>query len=158
MLLTFYEQNNRAYLSQNQGHTLVAAFPPSTPVLQIKRVARQYLKKATPKIGDIKKGEEIGKGDRYSSFNYIFHACIVCGKTRWVRFQKGKPLECTPRTGQKGLGEVWRASSFSCFITNKTMLCYVGPLLGYEKSSFWAESSILPRLHHSVVTMLAFYR
>ena len=93
---TLYEQNNRAYLLQNQGHTLVVTLPPSTPVLQIEEVAKQHLKKAVPKIGEIKRGKEIGKKGKISSYKYIFHACIICGKTRWVRFQKGKPehLKC----------------------------------------------------------------
>lgn len=44
-------------------------------------------------IGGIRKGSEIGKG-RYQKF--IWHACVDCGKQRWVAFQKGKPknLRC----------------------------------------------------------------
>lgn len=34
-------------------------------------------------IGEIKKGSEIGKK---GNEKYIWHACIKCGKPRWVRF------------------------------------------------------------------------
>ena len=93
---TLYEQNNRAYLLQNQGHTLVVTLPPSTPVLQIEEVAKQHLKKVTPKIGEIRRGKQIGKKGRSSTNEYIFHACIICGKTRWVELRKGGPryLKC----------------------------------------------------------------
>ncbi|MCK4354449.1 MAG: hypothetical protein KAW83_04270 [Dehalococcoidia bacterium] len=99
-----YEQNNRAYLLQSQGHTLVATLPPNTPVLQVEEVAKQYFKKVTPKIGEIRRWKEIGKKGRYSSFKYIFYACIICGKTRWVRLEKGKPqhLKCKSCARCKG--------------------------------------------------------
>ena len=46
-----------------------------------------------PKIGDIKKGTELGYKDREK---YIWSACSECGKERWVRLYKGKPrsLKC----------------------------------------------------------------
>lgn len=73
MLLTFYEQNNRAYLSQNQGPTLAATLPSNTPALQVEEVAKQYLvEKVMPKIGKIRRWKEIGKKGRISSYKYIF--------------------------------------------------------------------------------------
>jgi len=41
-----------------------------------------------PNVGDIKKGIEIGKRDLH---RYIWHACEVCDKERWVRIYKGEP-------------------------------------------------------------------
>ncbi len=39
-------------------------------------------------VGDIRKGTEIGYK---SSAKYIWHACMDCGKERWVAIIKGKP-------------------------------------------------------------------
>ena len=41
-----------------------------------------------PKIGEIRKGRDIGRA-RWLKF--IWHACEVCGKERWVRIGGGKP-------------------------------------------------------------------
>lgn len=59
-------------------------------------------------LGEIRKGREIGyKGGA----SFIWHACEKCGKERWVRIQKGKPIdtlcfscgkEPQRRTKQKG--------------------------------------------------------
>ena len=45
------------------------------------------------KLGDIKRGREIGYG---SGDNFIWHACDGCGKERWVRVKDGSPqsLNC----------------------------------------------------------------
>ena len=52
-----------------------------------------------PKIGEIKRGSEIGKAT--SSARYIWLGCKWCGKERWVRLDSGKPrsLGCTCRKG-----------------------------------------------------------
>lgn len=52
-----------------------------------------------PKIGEIKKGRELGK---VRSHRYIWHACINCGRERWVRFVNGNPqaLRCLPCSHQ----------------------------------------------------------
>lgn len=42
------------------------------------------------RIGDIKKGYEIGKTAIYD--NFIWHECPFCGATRWVTYTKGKPV------------------------------------------------------------------
>lgn len=39
-------------------------------------------------LGEIRLGQDIGKE---AHAKYIWHACIICGKERWVRFLKGKP-------------------------------------------------------------------
>ena len=42
-------------------------------------------------LGEIKKGLEIGKtskADRYHK--YIWQACGICGKERWVKLVKGE--------------------------------------------------------------------
>jgi len=42
-----------------------------------------------PEIGEIKRANEIGhKGTN----NFIWQACVDCGKERWVSFRKGKPV------------------------------------------------------------------
>jgi hypothetical protein len=56
-----------------------------------------------PQLGEIKKARDIGK-ERNLSVNYIWHACMGCGKERWVAFKVGKPdsLRCR-RCAQKGV-------------------------------------------------------
>ena len=39
-------------------------------------------------LGEIKKGTEVGKKYRGK---YIYHACEVCGKKRWVQCKNGEP-------------------------------------------------------------------
>lgn len=45
-----------------------------------------------PKLGEIKKASEIGhyKGSNNGN-KFIWHACVDCGKERWVNLLKGKP-------------------------------------------------------------------
>lgn len=43
-----------------------------------------------PQLGEIRRGREIGKPNQRKS--YIGHACLDCGKERWVQLHKGKPL------------------------------------------------------------------
>jgi hypothetical protein len=43
------------------------------------------------KIGDIKKGSEIGKNSKKN--RYIWIACTKCGRLRWVQYFSGKPLD-----------------------------------------------------------------
>lgn len=43
-----------------------------------------------PNLGEIRRGKYIGYASIYQ--NYIWHACVDCGKERWVQFRKGKPL------------------------------------------------------------------
>ena len=50
------------------------------------------------KIGTIKKAEEIRKKGRD---NYIWFACIKCGKERWVKYRKGKPISLRCRQCNK---------------------------------------------------------
>lgn len=49
-----------------------------------------------PDRGEIRRGSEVGLKNYYSKF--IWQACVNCGKERWVRFLKGKPLNllCLP--------------------------------------------------------------
>jgi len=61
-----------------------------------------------PEIGEIKKAKELG----LSGFGlHIWHACIGCGKERWVLLVFGQPkhLKCQrcafkPRSGEKAYG------------------------------------------------------
>ena len=50
--------------------------------------------KSLPKLGEIKRGSELGRPSK--SCRYIWHACVSCGKERWVQFYNGKPcsLHC----------------------------------------------------------------
>jgi len=65
-----------------------------------------------PEIGDIKRGTEIGF--KWPN-RYIWHACEVCGKERWVILRHGKPgssmcLRCGIRT-KRAHGEnspIWK--------------------------------------------------
>lgn len=41
------------------------------------------------KLGEIRKAGEIGK--RAYTHKYIWHACVDCGKERWVKLEWGKP-------------------------------------------------------------------
>ncbi len=52
-----------------------------------------------PQIGEIKRGKDI---NYKSTKSYMWHACLDCGKQRWVELRKGKPnsLRCTV-CGQK---------------------------------------------------------
>jgi hypothetical protein len=42
-----------------------------------------------PEIGEIRKGNEVKKK---GSDNYIYHACVDCGKRRWVQLRKDEPV------------------------------------------------------------------
>lgn len=44
-----------------------------------------------PELGEIRRGRELGY--RHRSNNYVWHACVDCGKERWVQFVQGKPLK-----------------------------------------------------------------
>lgn len=45
-----------------------------------------------PQPGEIKHGREIGKADSvYHSHKYIWAACSICGKERWVDYTNSKP-------------------------------------------------------------------
>jgi len=55
-----------------------------------------------PKIGEVKKGRDIGFKD-YKGL-YIWHACLDCGKPRWVKLRNNAPesLRCRSCAYQKG--------------------------------------------------------
>lgn len=42
-----------------------------------------------PQVGDIKSSRELGYKGRHK---HIWHACLTCGKERWVGLEKGKPI------------------------------------------------------------------
>lgn len=59
-----------------------------------------------PKIGEIKKGREIGKK---TSYKYVWQACIKCGKQRWTQLVGGNPRaiqchHCSHKSGKKWKG------------------------------------------------------
>lgn len=43
------------------------------------------------KVGDVVKGYDIGKAKGAYFNKFLRHACISCGKERWVQIEKGKP-------------------------------------------------------------------
>jgi len=55
-----------------------------------------------PEIGEIRKGTEIGYK---SPANYIWHACVGCGKERWVIKEKNISAHCHLCGGKKQCGE-----------------------------------------------------
>jgi len=56
-----------------------------------------------PSIGEVRRGREIGKKQEH--FAFIWIACSVCGRERWVRLQKGQPdYECCIACAQKARG------------------------------------------------------
>lgn len=60
-----------------------------------------------PTIGDIKHGDELG----YKSYKgkFIWHACYLCGKERWIPFVTGKPknLRCHS-CANRGVRHNWK--------------------------------------------------
>ena len=68
-----------------------------------------------PDIGEIRKGGEIGRTETKCerSSNFIWHACIDCGKPRWTRFRNGKPVNlrcrsCVPKLREYQTGSQHR--------------------------------------------------
>ena len=49
-----------------------------------------------PKLGEIRRSEEIGYGGRGQKYTWC--ACMDCGKQRWVALHKGEPVSkrCSP--------------------------------------------------------------
>ena len=41
-----------------------------------------------PEVGEIKTGDEL---EKVLSHKFVWHACVRCGKTRWVQLVAGKP-------------------------------------------------------------------
>jgi hypothetical protein len=45
-----------------------------------------------PELGEIKSAGELGRSNTYrNTYKYIWHACVNCGKARWVTIVGGKP-------------------------------------------------------------------
>ena len=62
-----------------------------------------------PEIGEIKRGKEIGY--KHPSMQYIWHACIDCGKERWVSLKVGQPQnKRCPKCGNRITGDKNRGS------------------------------------------------
>jgi len=51
-----------------------------------------------PYIGEIREASEIGYKNKKWWQKYIYHACIDCGRERWVQIHGGRPrsLRCKP--------------------------------------------------------------
>ena len=45
-----------------------------------------------PELGEIKRAKEIGRKDGKGSAKFIWYACEKCGKQRWVRLVREKPI------------------------------------------------------------------
>lgn len=88
------ENHSYRLYHNHQGNTLVKTFHDNeTSVLQIIKAAEHHLYLCKPEIRAFARGKEIG---RSSCDCFILHACVVCGKTRWVQVRKGRPrnLRC----------------------------------------------------------------
>ncbi len=101
---TLHEKGRCLYLYRNQdhqGYTLIAKLPVKATVLNVAEMAERYLKL---KIGEIRRAGEIGKRGKKPSEKYILHACVICGKIRWVQLANGKPthLKCQSCAHWKG--------------------------------------------------------
>jgi hypothetical protein len=61
----------------------------------IDRIIPRIVDSNPPSVGEIRKGRNI-EGCKEFSSNFIWQPCLDCGKTRWVKFKKGKPenLRC----------------------------------------------------------------
>lgn len=63
-----------------------------------------------PKLGEIKKGRDIGR--KAVTTNHIWHACIACGKERWVVLKKGKPAhlscDCCGKGAHGATNQNWK--------------------------------------------------
>jgi len=59
-------------------------------------------------LGEVRKGSEIGYKNLTSLF--IWHACVDCGRERWVRFVKGeiRRLRCKPCAKMGSKNPAWR--------------------------------------------------
>lgn len=55
-----------------------------------------------PELGEVKQGWEMGYGGMNS---WIWHACVDCGKERWVRLVWGKPRSPRCHSCANGKGE-----------------------------------------------------
>jgi len=76
-----------------------------------------------PKVGDVAKACEAG----YIGFNkYVWHACVKCGKERWVALRKGEPvhLQC-----------------LSCHMKDTHLPHYLGGQSSHWKGGRWKHNS-----------------
>jgi len=110
-----------------------------------------------PQLGEIRKGQDIGKD--YAK--YIWHACIDCGKERWVKWRQNKPqallcLSCAnhrrkwkggKRRTTEGYIQVWLSKHDFFFpMTQKSQLRYPG---GYVTEHRLIMAKHLGRCLHS---------
>lgn len=53
---------------------------------------------SAPEIGEIRTGKQLGRRKGNGSGRYMWHACLDCGKARWVLLRHGKPdsMRCRP--------------------------------------------------------------
>lgn len=67
-----------------------------------------------PEIGEIRRGREFHSYKESS--NYIWHACVLCGKQRWVVLKKGEPktLKCKVCNGRL-LTNGWKYEQHPCW-------------------------------------------
>ena len=84
-----------------------------------------------PVLREIRSGKEIGYKGR--TFDYIWSACLDCGKERWVRFQKGKPANercnsCACRARRTGrMGNMARNWKGGHYISNGYVFVWLAP-------------------------------
>ncbi len=84
-----------------------------------------------PIIGEIRLAKEIGRKVPHKGSSYIYHACIDCGKPRWVILDKGKPSH------ERCNACVARNRIFTDKTTDKMSVSHLSKGLIGEKNSNW---------------------
>mgnify|MGYP001129421250 CR=1 FL=1 len=98
-----------------------------------------------PKIGEFRKGTEIGYKSRGK---HIWHACVNCGKERWVAFKNGKPVNehCVSCGGKSGsLNSQWKGGR------QKNSAGYIQIRLFSEDFFYWMTNHTHYVLEHRLV-------
>lgn len=105
---------------------------------KVKLVHKGTLEKS--EIGDVRRAKEIG---RKSTLSYIWHACIDCGKERWVGLKHGEPqkLKCKS-CGQKGNKRGWKSGHYKN--ADGYVMAYVEP------NSFFTPMCSKNALNHAL--------
>ena len=74
-----------------------------------------------PEIGETKRGRELGYRDK--KHNYIWCACLICGKERWVKLKNGEPRSLNCNQHMKGR-KLTTATKLKLSIANKGELSH----------------------------------
>ena len=94
-----------------------------------------------PKLGEIKYGRDIGY--KSPSSKYIWHACISCGKERWVLLRRDKPasLRCHPCAGRACASKACRSRAKRAM---PSLLMWKGDKYKYRDSKGYTRVKVYP--------------